>query len=52
VSRGWALLLAVLLLWPATSEGRLGGGETYCQARITSGEFGWVLSRIEQEGSY
>jgi hypothetical protein len=25
---------------------------TYCQAKVTSGEFDWVLSRIEQDEAY
>jgi len=25
---------------------------TYCQAKVTTGEFDWVLSRIEQDEVY
>ncbi|MBN8229541.1 TIM44-like domain-containing protein [Corallococcus macrosporus] len=30
----------------------MAGHCTHCQARVTSGEFDWVLSRIEQDESY
>jgi hypothetical protein len=30
----------------------MAGDCAYCGARITSGEFDWVLSRIEQDESY
>jgi predicted lipid-binding transport protein (Tim44 family) len=30
----------------------MAGDCTYCQARVTSGQFDWVLSRIEQDDAY
>jgi ferredoxin len=30
----------------------MAGSCTHCHAKITSGEFDWVLSRIEQDESY
>jgi hypothetical protein len=30
----------------------MAGNCTHCSARVTSGEFDWVLSRIEQDESY
>jgi hypothetical protein len=30
----------------------MGGNCTYCQAKVTSGDFDWVLSRIEQDEAY
>jgi hypothetical protein len=30
----------------------MGGNCTYCQTKVTSGDFDWVLSRIEQDEAY
>jgi hypothetical protein len=30
----------------------MAGNCTYCKAKVTSGEFDWVLSQIEQDESY
>jgi hypothetical protein len=30
----------------------MAGNCTHCSARVTSGDFDWVLSRIEQDESY
>ena len=36
----------------APLEVNMAGSCTHCQAKITSGEFDWVLSRIEQDEAY
>ena len=30
----------------------MAGSCTHCNAKVTSGEFDWVLSRIEQDEAY
>ena len=30
----------------------MAGACDYCKAKVTAGEFDWVLSRIEQDDSY
>jgi len=30
----------------------MAGACTYCGAHVTSGEFDWILSKIEQDDSY
>ena len=36
----------------APLEVSMGGECKYCGAHVTSGEFDWILSKIEQDDSY
>jgi hypothetical protein len=59
----WTLLRAVGAKGPARTDGacpncgaplkvEAAGNCAYCRAKVTSGEFDWVLSRIEQDDVY
>ena len=62
-SEYWTLIRSATKTGPAKSDGacpscgaplqiEMAGHCVYCRAKVTSGEFDWVLSRIEQDEVY